>query len=100
MKRMLRKWLGIDHPQSTVEIEARDILSGTEMAFVAYRIDNGYLLRMGGGLQLQHTIIYCTDEKDMVEKIIVHRSKTRVTGSTGISMTGSQWATAQKSNKY
>lgn len=99
MKRMLRKWLGIDHPQIMAEVEARDILSGTEMAFVAYRIDNGYLLRIGGGLIIKNTLIYCTDERDMAEKIVVHRSKTRLTGSTGISMTGSEWA-AQKSNKY
>ena len=99
MKRMLRKWLGINYEEPIPTVEARDILSGTEMAFVAYRIDNGYLLRMGGGLTLQNTIIYCTDEKDMIEKIVVYRSKTRLTGSTGISMTGSEWA-AQKSNKY
>jgi hypothetical protein len=97
MKRMLRKWLGIDYDPATQTIEARDILHGAEMAFVAYRIDNGYLLRMGGSLTLQNTIIYCTDEKDMIEKIVVHRSKTRLTGA--VSITGSEWA-AQKSNKY
>jgi len=97
MKRMLRKWLGINYEEPIPTVEARDVLSGTEMAFVAYRIDNGYLLRMGGGLTIQNTIIYCTDEKDMIEKIVVYRSKARLTGS--IAMTGSEYA-AQKSNKY
>lgn len=95
MKRMLRKWLGID--SEPMPVEARDVLHGAEMAMVAYRIDNGYLLRMGGGLTIQNTLIYCTDEKDMAEKIVVHRSKTRLTGS--MVMTGSEYA-AQKSNKY
>ena len=97
MKRMLRKWLGINYEEPIPTVEARDVLSGTEMAFVAYRIDNGYLLRMGGGLTIQNTIIYCTDEKDMIEKIVVYRSKARLTGS--MAMTGSEYA-AQKSNKY
>jgi hypothetical protein len=97
MKRMLRKWLGIDHYEPVSSIEARDVLSGTEMAFVAYRIDNGYLLRMGGGLTLQNPIIYCTDEKDMIEKIVVYRSKVKLTGAQMV-MTGSDYAA--KSNKY
>lgn len=97
MRQMIRKWLlGIDHPEPIQTVEVRDILTGTEMAFVAYRIDNGYLLRMGGGLTLQNTIIYCTDEADMIEKIVVYRSKARLTGS--IAMTGSDYAA--KSNKY
>lgn len=97
MKQMLRKWLGIDHPEPILTVEARDVLSGTEMAFVAYRIDNGYLLRMGGGLTLQNTIIYCADEKDMIEKIVVYRSKAKLTGAQMV-MTGSDYAA--KSNKY
>lgn len=97
MKRMLRKWLGINYEEPIPTVEARDILSGTEMAFVAYRIDNGYLLRMGGGLTLQNPIIYCTDEKDMIEKIVVYRSKAKLTGAQMV-MTGSDYAA--KSNKY
>jgi len=97
MKQMLRKWLGIDHQATIHAVEARDVLSGTEMAFVAYRIDNGYLLRMGGGLTLQNTIIYCADEKDMIEKIVVYRSKAKLTGAQMV-MTGSDYAA--KSNKY
>jgi len=97
MKQMLRKWLGIDHQATIHAVEARDVLSGTEMAFVAYRIDNGYLLRMGGGLTLQSPIIYCADEKDMIEKIVVYRSKAKLTGAQMV-MTGSDYAA--KSNKY
>jgi hypothetical protein len=97
MKRMLRKWLGISYEEPVPTVEARDMLHGTEMAFVAYRIDNGYLLRMGGGLTLQNTIIYCADEKDMIEKVVVYRSKIKLTGP--MVMTGSEYA-AQKSNKY
>lgn len=82
MKRMLRRWLGID--AEPMPVEARDVLHGAEMAMVAYRIDNGYLLRMGGGLTLQNTLIYCTDEKDMAEKIVVHRTKMKITGSPSI----------------
>ena len=95
MKRMIRKWLGID--AEPMPVEARDVLSGTEMAFVAYRIDNGYLLRIGGGLTIQNTLIYCTDEKDMAEKIVVHRTKMKITGSPSI-ISGA--TCAQKTNKY
>jgi len=97
MKRMLRKWLGIDHYEPVPSIEARDVLSGSEMAFIAYRIDNGYLLRMADGSLLQNPIIYCTDEKDMIEKIVVYRSKVKLTGAQMV-MTGSGYA--QKSNKF
>ena len=84
MKKLIRKWLGIDFDPSPQTVEARDLLSGAEMAMVAYRIDNGYLLRMGGGLTLQNTIVYCADEKDMVEKLIAHRTKMKITGSPSI----------------
>ena len=94
MKRMIRKWLGID--AEPMPVEARDVLSGTEMAFVAYRIDNGYLLRIGGAL-LQNSLIYCTDEKEMADKIVVHRTKMKITGSPNI-ITGAAYA--QKTNKY
>lgn len=80
MKRMIRKWLGID--ADPMPVETRDVLHNTEMAFVAYRIDNGYLLRIGGAL-LQNTLIYCTDEKEMAEKIVVHRTKVKLTGTIG-----------------
>ena len=84
MKRMIRKWLGIDSEPTPPLVDARDVLSGAEMAFVAYRIDNGYLLRIGSGLTLQNTIVYCTDEKDMAEKIVVHRTKMKITGSPSV----------------
>jgi len=98
MKRMIRKWLGIDFDPSPQTVEARDLLSGAEMAMVAYRIDNGYLLRMGGGLTIQNTLIYCTDEKEMAEKIIVHRAKTRV-GAVG-SGAKAGYQTNNLANKY
>lgn len=94
MKRMIRKWLGID--AEPMPVEARDVLHNTEMAFVAYRIDNGYLLRIGGAL-LQNSLVYCTDEKEMAEKIVVHRTKMKITGSPSI-ISGATYA--QKTNKY
>lgn len=96
MKRMIRKWLGID--AEPMLVEARDVLSGTEMAFVAYRIDNGYLLRVGGGLTIQNTLIYCTDEKDMADKIVVHRARTKITGAPSV-IAGATYH-PQKTNKY
>ena len=84
MKRMIRKWLGIDLDPTPQIVETRDVLSGAELAVVAYRIDNGYLLRIGSGLTLQNTIVYCADEKDMVEKLIAHRTKMKITGSPSI----------------
>ena len=81
MKRMIRKWLGID--AEPMPVEARDVLHNTEMAFVAYRIDNGYLLRIGGAL-LQNSLVYCTDEKDMAEKIVVHRAINKIAGSPSV----------------
>lgn len=83
MKKLIRKWLGIDYDPAvpTPPVEMRDVLHGAEMTMVAYRIDNGYLLRIGGSM-MQSTLIYCTDEKDMAEKIIAHRAKERVTGSS------------------
>lgn len=98
MKRMIRKWLGIDSehmPAPTVEM--RDVLHGAEMAMVAYRIDNGYLLRIGG-VMLQSTLIYCTDEKDMAEKLITHRAKERVMGSSIVAK--SAYQTNNLTSKY
>ena len=102
MRQMIRKWLGLptyreDGSAPSPPIEMRDVLHGAEMAMVAYRIDNGYLLRMGGGLTIQNTLIYCTDEKDMAEKIVVHRTKMKITGSPSI-ISGATYA--QKTNKY
>ena len=97
MKRMIRKWLGIDLDPTPQIVETRDVLSGAELAVVAYRIDNGYLLRIGSGLSLQNTIVYCADERDMVEKLIAHRTKMKITGSPSI-ISGATYA--QKTNKY
>lgn len=90
MKRLIRKWLGIDYPdgrEAPQEVTARDVLEGSEMALVAYRIDNGYLLRVsqrnsntltiGSGVRL----IYCTDERDMAEKIVAHRAFSKIAGT-------------------
>ena len=99
MKNLIRKWLGIEYPEArliTAQVETRDVLDGAEMALVAYRIDNGYMLRVSGrgnntmivgnGVRL----IYCTDEKDMAEKIVAHRAFTKLAGTEY----------AQKSNKF
>jgi hypothetical protein len=87
VKKLIRKWLGLE-----IEIEAsrpmvHDVLEGSEMALVAYRIDNGYLLRVsqrnsntltiGSGVRL----IYCTDERDMAEKIVAHRAFSKIAGT-------------------
>jgi hypothetical protein len=58
--------------------QVRDVLEGCELAMVAYKIDNGYLLRIGSSLSLQPALIYCTDEKDMAEKIVAHRAKQKI----------------------
>lgn len=89
MKKLIRKWLGIEGhdagPQEQVMV--RDVLEGSELALVAYRIDNGYLLRVSGRpsasmvLGSGARLIYCTDEKDMAEKIIAHRAFTKVVGA-------------------
>lgn len=88
MKKLIRKWLGIDQtytiPQENVI--ARDVLDGSELALVAYRIDNGYLLRVSRNVPSMMIsgsarLIYCTDEKDMAEKIIAHRAFTKVVGA-------------------
>lgn len=83
MRNMIRKWLGLptyheDGSGPGAPIEARDVLHGSELAMVAYRIDNGYLLRIGTTIGTQPALIYCTDEKDMAEKIIVHRAKQKI----------------------
>lgn len=58
------------------QVNAGDILSGTEMAMVAYKIENGYLIRIGNGqLGTLSTIIYCTNEQEISEKLIAHRAK-------------------------
>jgi hypothetical protein len=86
VKKLIRKWLGLE-----IEIEAsrpmvHDVLEGSEMALVAYRIDNGYLLRVSRNTASQMTIgsgvrlIYCTDEKDMAEKIVAHRALRKLAG--------------------
>jgi hypothetical protein len=59
---------------------ARDVLEGCELAMVAYKIDNGYLLRMGNSMHLAPALIYCTDEQDMATKIIAHRAKQKIMG--------------------
>lgn len=87
MKKLIRKWLGIEgHDVEPQRPMAHDVLEGSEMAMIAYRIDNGYLLRvtsrqanslvLGGGVR----IIYCTDEKDMAEKIVAHRAMRKLVG--------------------
>jgi len=94
MKNLIRKWLGIEYPEArfiTAQVETRDVLDGSEMAFVGYRIDNGYMLRISGrgnntmvvgaGVKL----IYCTDEKDMAEKIIAHRAFDKIAGQQSVS---------------
>lgn len=97
MKNIIRKWLGLAYVDETrPETIVRDVLDGAEMALVAYRIDNGYMLRVSGrgnntmivgnGVRL----IYCTDEKDMAEKIVAHRAFTKLAGTEY----------AQKSNKF
>jgi hypothetical protein len=62
------------HPQ------ARDVLDGCELAMVAYKIDNGYLLRIGNSMHLAPALIYCTDEQDMATKIVAHRAKQKIMG--------------------
>ena len=89
MKKLIRKWLGIDQTYTIQQenIMAHDVLEGSEMALVAYRIDNGYLLRVSRNTASQMTIgsgvrlIFCTDEKDMAEKIIAHRAFAKVVGA-------------------
>jgi hypothetical protein len=75
MKQIIRRWLDLDGP---TPVEARDLLHGAELSLIAYRIDNGYLLRMNAGLTLSNTFIYCTDERDMADKIVAHRAKHRL----------------------
>ena len=99
MKKLIRKWLGIDYDPAvpTPPVEMRDVLHGAEMAMIAYRIDNGYLLRIGAGM-ISTTLIYCTNEKDMAEKLIAHRAKERVTGSSFVAK--SAYQTNNLTNKY
>lgn len=100
MKRAIRKWLGIEgHDVEPQRPMMHDVLEGSEMALVAYRIDNGYLLRvsgrqansmvLGSGVRL----IYCTDEKDMAEKIVAHRAYGKIIGQQDVSYTA-------KTNKF
>jgi hypothetical protein len=56
----------------------RDVLDGCELAMVAYKIDNGYLLRIGNSMHLAPALIYCTDEQDMATKIVAHRAKQKI----------------------
>ncbi len=87
MKKLIRKWLGIEgHDVEPQRPMMHDVLDGSEMALVAYRIDNGYLLRVSRNVPStmisgSARLIYCTDEKDMAEKIIAHRAFTKVVGA-------------------
>lgn len=60
--------------------QVRDVLDGCELAMVVYRIDNGYLLRIGGTLGLASALIFCADEQDMATKIVAHRAKQKIMG--------------------
>ena len=96
MKKLIRKWLGIEEPYPEAQRPmAHDVLEGSEMALVAYRIDNGYLLRVSGQRALQiggaARLIYCTDEKDMADKIIAHRAFHKVVGGADLHTTANMY---------
>lgn len=61
------------------ETRAADVLSGCELAFVAYKIDNGYLLRIGNALAYTATsMVYCKDEAAISERLVAHRAKEKM----------------------
>lgn len=74
------------NPQPVAE---RDVLSGSELAIIAYRINNGYLLRVsspGNSMTLtMPTLIYCADEEELAKQIVVGRAKQKL----GVSSSGS-----------
>jgi hypothetical protein len=79
---MIRRWLGIEQCEPSPPI-AQDVLHGSELAMVAYKIDNGYLLRIGGAMGMRSNLIYCTSEQEMAEKIIAHRAKEKIDARYG-----------------
>lgn len=82
LKRMLNKliiWATREAgPTPPTPVYAQDVLAGSELVMVAYKIDNGYLLRLTAGsnsIGMSATLVYCVDEDDIAKQVVAHRAK-------------------------
>lgn len=78
-----------DKEQPSIPVQAVDVLAGTELAFVAYRLENGYLVRFSIGLGMQAKVFFCANEQEIAERVVAERAKKVVLGEqTGITKSG------------
>jgi len=92
LRRWLRNWLSASGGVQTYVEEAPRQLSqlesmmvGSEIAIIAYRINNGYLMKvfdpnahMRMGNSMIKSLVYCHNEKDLAEAILTESAKTRM----------------------